>query len=406
MQNTRFTILLEHYLNGSLTKAEAIELTELLENPTVFQEFNQLMESQLNGHFYDEQVGLSLTSERISTSIISKLKLVHNNAGKTRISHLVHFLSTAWFRYAAAIILVLGVVIYVFSSRSNLETPVITEELNKPPGKDRAILILSDGREIVLDNSNTENISDGSISIKKSDGVLTYNPMLISDAKSITYNTMNTPRGGQYQLVLPDGSKVWLNAASSIRYPTIFHGKNRMIELIGEAYFDIKANKKMPFIVKTQNAEVLVLGTAFNVNSYTDEPQFSTTLINGSVKVSAAGIDSKIIISSQQVQLSNSKPCILEVKDNVDIDKVVAWQKGIFAFKGVSLDVIARQLSRWYDVEIVVGNNKTKKLSGGISKKTPLRTVLDNLEVNGVFHKWENNIITLYTKSHELKEKS
>ncbi|MBO9571917.1 MAG: FecR family protein, partial [Chitinophagaceae bacterium] len=241
---------------------------------------------------------------------------------------------------------------------------------------------------------------EGSISIKIGNGFLTYNTALTSTSGALAkevFNTMTTPRGGQYQLILPDGSKVWLNSASSIKYPTVFQGKNRIVELSGEAYFDIKENKKLPFIVKTQKAEVLVLGTEFNINSYSDEPEFSTTLINGSVKVSI-GNNAKTILPGQQARILNSKPNSLTVNNDIDITQVIAWQKGIFRFEGASLDIIARQLSRWYDVEINVGrNNKAIVLGGGIVKKTPLRTVLKSLEANGINYKWENNIITLYS---------
>jgi ferric-dicitrate binding protein FerR (iron transport regulator) len=156
----------------------------------------------------------------------------------------------------------------------------------------------------------------------------------------------------------------------------------------------------MPFIVKTQKAEVLVLGTQFNINSYSDEPKFSTTLVNGSVKISSK-TSAKIIVPGQQAQLLNSQADDLIVKNDIDINQVIAWQKGIFRFDGVSIDVIARQLSRWYDVDVTTNNviYKKLKLSGGITKKTPLKSILKMLEINGVKNKWKNNSITLYSNN-------
>jgi transmembrane sensor len=390
MLNERIKYLFDRCMKESCTPEELKELSNFLylneNDPAVSQLVNEAF--LLNKEY-------SVSGETAHGILQSIYQAEERSQNVGRIVHRVHLLKTAWFRSVAAILLILGVAVYAFIIKGNKEKPIIVAvEQNKQPGSDKAILTLSDGRQIILDSANAENIADGSVTIQKENGVVIYHVGLASGTTT-AYNTMATPRGGQYQLVLPDGSKVWLNSASSIKYPTVFQGKNRIIELSGEAYFDIKQNKKLPFIVKTQKADILVLGTAFNVNSYSDEPEFSTTLINGSVKV-LSGSNSKIISPGQQAQLLNSNPDDLSINDNVDVNKVVAWQKGIFEFDGTTLDVIARQLSRWYDIEVKAVNDKKKKLSGGITKKTPLKAVLDNLEASGVFHKWENNVITLY----------
>ncbi len=152
-------------------------------------------------------------------------------------------------------------------------------------GTNKAILTLSDGSEIVLNDSTHELIVDGRISINKEQGILNYNTATTSETAVMRYNTMKTPRGGQYQLILPDGSKVWLNSASSLKYPVLFNENTRTVELTGEGYFEIKENKSKPFIVKTKKVDIAVLGTAFNINAYEDEPELATTLVNGAIKV-------------------------------------------------------------------------------------------------------------------------
>jgi transmembrane sensor len=395
MNQERLTYLFESYLKKSATQEERNEFFALLKDPATAKMLEQI------NHDYHQITfqGESLADDPTESIRQALLRIATNDKHVQYAApvHRVHLLKTAWFRNVAAILFILGITVYIFITKGNTEKPIIVAEQNKQPGSDKAVLTLSDGRKIILDNGGKQNISDGSISIEKANGVLTYHTALTTDVAGVSYNTMNTPRGGQYQLVLPDGSKVWLNSASTIRYPTFFQGKNRMVELSGEAYFDIKQNKKLPFIVKTQKAEVLVLGTAFNINSYSDEDEFSTTLINGSIKVSS-GNNNKIITPGQQAQVLKSQSDILTIKNDIDINQIIAWQKGIFKFDGVSIDVIARQLSRWYDVEVRTNiNDNNFRFNGGINKKTPLKGLLKMLELNGVKNKWDDNIITLYS---------
>jgi transmembrane sensor len=396
MSKEELHFVLEQWLNGSISDEKVSSLKDYLERNDTSGKVAELLEEFIAQEALNSKI-LRSTSASVRVAAILNI----DKKLKARVSvHRVHFLRTAWFRVAVAIIVILSVSVYIFTMKQPTEQPIATTEQNKAPGIDKAILTLSDGRQIVLDNTNTGNISDGSISIQKADGVVKYNAAFTSQNSVISYNSMRTPRGGQYQLILPDGSKVWLNSASSIKYPIVFQGKNRVVELTGEAYFDVKENKKMPFIVKTQKAEVLVLGTQFNINSYSDEPKFSTTLVNGSVKISSK-TSAKIIVPGQQAQLLNSQADDLIVKNDIDINQVIAWQKGIFRFDGVSIDVIARQLSRWYDVDVTTNNviYKKLKLSGGITKKTPLKSILKMLEINGVKNKWKNNSITLYSNN-------
>lgn len=396
MDQHRLIYLLNQRNSPGFTNEEKEELRVLLEK----EDIASLVLQEISNTVPDETVDI----ERWQP-VLNRVMSVDRGFNRLSFAHkteqLVHLIKTNWLRYAAAVILVVGVAFYYFSTRHQTDEPAVARELNKEPGTDKAILILSDGRQVTLDNTGKKSFADGSVSIEKSEGVLSYNSALPSskDPAKETFNTMITPRGGQYQLLLPDGSKVWLNSASSLRYPTIFNGKNRVVELSGEAYFDIKENRNMPFVVKTQKAEVLVLGTGFNINSYTDEPLFSTTLINGSVKV-IAGDNARVILPGQQVLLHNAASNSIQVNEDVDVNQVIAWQKGIFKFDGVSVDVIARQLSRWYDVEVRtdIKDNSNVRFNGGINKNTPLKGLLKMLELNGIGNKWENNTITLYSR--------
>jgi transmembrane sensor len=390
MNNFRLKSLFELYSKNMASEQEEAEFLSFAadpENKIIIQQLIDLHILTTGGH---TDIAESSTSDMMQAIFSAE-------QSKPSVIHRVHFLRLSWFRYAAAILIVLGIGSYVFLSKKSAQKPVIVAEQNKLPGSDKAILTLSDGRQVILDNSNKENIADGSVTIEKANGVLIYNTASTAAASANeVFNTMSTPRGGQYQLFLPDGSKVWLNSASSLKYPIIFQSKNRLVELSGEAYFDIKQNKKLPFVVKTQKAEVLVLGTEFNINSYSDEPEFSATLINGSVKVSS-GNDNKIIVPGQQVEISNLIPNILTINKDVDINRVIAWQKGIFKFSNISIEAVARQLTRWYDVEVKMKKgSKDLQLSGGITKKTSLQHVLKVLEANGVKHTWQNNRIELY----------
>jgi len=387
--------LIAKYLEGSLTNQERDRFFYLLDSPDaqeiISTELKEVFQFQLQDDYNFPETDL-----RIKQAVNDQINI--NRPTDTPVVHRIHFLKTAWLRYAAAVLIILSAAVYIYISQQQGKAPLIITEHAYQPGQDKAILTLSDGRQITLDKNTSENITDANVVIQQQDGILNYSAATTANRSDITYNTMSTPRGGQYQLILPDGSKVWLNAASGIKYPTVFQGKNRTVELSGEAYFDIKKSTA-PFIVKINRAEIIVLGTSFNVNAYEDEPAFSATLINGSIKVSSLNT-SKIIAPGQQAEMSYTNADVLTIKNDIDINQVIAWQKGIFEFNGVSIDIIARQLSRWYDIDVSTDNNGKKiQLSGGITRKTPLKTVLKILEANGIFNKWENNKLTLYVKN-------
>jgi ferric-dicitrate binding protein FerR (iron transport regulator) len=267
---------------------------------------------------------------------------------------------------------------------------------NVAPGSNKAILELADGRKIVLDNvQNGEIANEGNTKIIKLDsGQLAYNTGNSKNAE-VSYNTISTPKGGQYHLVLPDGSNVWLNAASTIKLPTVFVGAERKVELTGEAYFEVVKNPSQPFKVSitspysaTIHSEIEVLGTHFNVNSYSNEHAMKTTLLEGKIKFTIPETgESKMLQPGQQVQLNENNQ--LKVVNNTDIDEVMAWKNGLFKFKELSIEEVMRQVERWYNVEVAYEGN-TQNISehfvSTISRDVTLIDFLKRLEATGRIH--------------------
>ena len=248
------------------------------------------------------------------------------------------------------------------------------------PGGNKAILTLADGSTVILDDAKNGVLAQQGDTkvIKLNGGKLNYDAS--AGANEVLYNTISTPRGGKYQIELPDGSQVWLNAESSLRFPTAFIGKERKVEISGEAYFEITKNKAMPFTVRAQDADVVVLGTHFNIMAYTNETSLKTTLLEGSVKFIKNRIVN-ILKPGQQSQLLKSGG--VKVVGGVDVDEVVAWKNGTFNFNGTDIGTVIRQLSRWYDVEAVYKGDVDELFYAEIPRSTKLSDVLKALELTG-----------------------
>jgi ferric-dicitrate binding protein FerR (iron transport regulator) len=296
---------------------------------------------------------------------------------------------------AAAVLLLIIAGTYLFINRRQQAQNIVA---GKPadvlkndaaPGGNKALLTLADGSTINLDSAQNGLLAkEGNAAITKTaDGRLAYNDFNSSQVKPV-YNLLSTPRGGQFQLTLPDGSKVWLNAASSIRYPTAFIGSERNVEVTGEVYFEVIKNASMPFRVKVNDLTVEVLGTHFNINAYSNEPAIKTTLLEGSVKIGNHN-DSAILKPGQQAQIN--KVAALKVLNNIDVDEVMAWKNGFIAFKSADIKTIMRQLSRWYDVDIVYnGNIGERNFTGEIPRSENLSEVLKILQASNIHFKIEN----------------
>lgn len=290
---------------------------------------------------------------------------------------------------AAAIILLAGAAYYIYSGAP--EKPVAQSAAAEPvkdiaPGKDGAILTLSDGSAIVLDNLESGLVStQGNAQLIISNGQLAYKQTGTA-SDEILYNTITTPRGRQYRLQLPDGTEVWLNAASSIRYPTAFAGGERKVNISGEAYFEVAKRPDMPFkVIAGGSSEIEALGTHFNVNAYTDETSLNTTLLEGLIKVSAVNDKPVLVKPGQQAQIGPHTGKV-RIVEGANTDNIMAWKNGAFSFEDASLKDVLRQIARWYDVEIdYQGNISDKIIRGKMGRDLSLLqmiAVLKGLRVN------------------------
>jgi ferric-dicitrate binding protein FerR (iron transport regulator) len=319
-----------------------------------------------------------------------------------------------WLRVAAAVVVVsmLSVTGYFYFNNNRQEQVARREndgELKNDaaPAGNRAVLTLADGREILLDSGNANGTltQQGNTKIiKLNDGELVYNSSSEKPGE-ILYNTITTPKGGQYQVILADGSKVWLNAASSLRFPTTFSERERRVDLSGEVYFEVEENPAKPFIVSSiaatadgeKGVEVKVLGTHFNVNAYDDEAGIKVSLLKGRVQVANMKkdnipgavlnhIDTKILKPGEQAVLIDSKNIL--VNNNVDMDEVMAWKNGFFSFSNADLQSVMRQLARWYDVDVVYeGTIPKRQFEGKMQRNLNLSEVLKIIETNNVHFK-------------------
>ncbi len=302
---------------------------------------------------------------------------------------------------AAAVVVLLAVAIPFFYKHKTIDGPVIKNfavAADIAPAANRAILTLADNSVVVLDSLGKQSISrQGNTEVIKQDSeMITYHVSgSIPASGTIEYNSLATPAGGKFKVMLPDGSLVWLNALSTLKYPIAFTGDERRVELTGEGYFEVAKDAAHPFIVKANNNTVKVLGTHFNINAYSDEPVMKITLAEGLVKIN----DSKTLVPGQQAQLHFNQSqggWSMAVYDNSDMETELAWQKGMFVFKGTSLEEIMRQVARWYDAEINYENRPSIHLNAEINRNTPVSKLLHLLEgPNRVHFKIENKKITV-----------
>lgn len=378
----RIAFLFKKLYKDCITKQEMEELenwsNESSANKAMFQKL--FSETSLNeGLKKLENIETEAAWERVQE------KLTKDYTEVVPTVHRVHFLRTNWFRYAAMIILLLGVAAWWQLSRSSgnkaTETVVKKAEIDVQPGTNRAILTVGN-RSINL-ATNKMGISVGK-SICYTDGEH------IADAGQMLLLT--TPKGGQYQAVLPDGTKVWLNAASSIRFPSKFTSDRREVEITGEAYLEVAKNTRQPFSIHVNNTTVQVLGTSLNINAYEEEEAERITLVEGSIKV-----QSKLLKPGQQGIVKQSQDVRIQ---NADVDQTLAWKNGLFVYKSRSLEEIMKDLSRWYNIQVVY-NGKVdydSPFTGEISRDVPISRLLEMMQLTGIarFRISNKNTVTVY----------
>lgn len=389
MSNNRLFKLADAYLKGESSAEEEREL-------------HDWYDSQINDEEEKVNISTNETEEEIGKRILHEIR-AKIEAGKKSEKDKVVLFRKPLFWVAASVIFLLAFAL-VFSainkpSEEVLPAGQISSEYTNDvqPGRQKAMLVLSDGKKVPLDKSESGKvIMDGSTEVMNEEGSLIYNNVTGED-ESVRFNTLITSRGETYPLVLSDGSKVWLNSASSIRFPVVFKGKERAVEITGEAYFEVAHNNKMPFRVSVNNMEVKVLGTHFNINSYNDDGAIKTTLLQGSVRVMEAN-KSVLIKPGEQAQVFD--PAFNPIKkiqvQTVNVDDVVAWKNGFFSFRHSNLKDIVKQLSRWYDIEVKYeGDIKQQEFTGKIDRHLSLSEVLKIMEQTGVYFKIEGKTLTI-----------
>lgn len=406
--NRDFSYLLQGYISGSLSDEEKLQLLEALSDPEgiagLGAEFaGWYNQASLDSGAYDkEKVDkiikhiLAGTAQKGGTPLYGQLQPVPVTATEDVAAEVnpvgnrekkIRLLAASPIRYAAAAVVVLlfgvGAILYYGGKKTVQEQPVsrveAVYEYDVPPGSDKAVLTLSNGQKVELNQSGQQMISDGEIAIRNENGALVYDK-----SEVVAFNTMTTPRGGQYKLKLPDGTLVWLNASSSITYPTAFQGKTREVRITGEAYFEVAKNPAQPFTVKTWQDDITVKGTSFNVNSYTDEEAVKTSLLEGMVEING-------------MTLNPGNAYMRGKMFPTDITRDLAWKNGAFNFHQVKLKEAMRQIARWYDVEISYQNQVTDiELRGEIGRNLTLQQVLDGLQDKDLHFKLEGKLLTVY----------
>jgi len=368
-------LLIKHF-NGQTSEAEERILAEWLsrseENRKFYDSFSDKENIRQRLALFNS-IQQSAGWQKIEGSIES---LKREELTVTPASSPIRRFGSRLIRYAAAIAILLGCAVYfywnpVVKGKDALKTTSSETELL--PGGDRATLTLANGTTIDLDSlANGQLVTEGSAKIiKLSNGQLSYlaKPDVPSSSSAVAYNTLKTPKGGQYQIILPDGTRVWLNATSSVTYPTAFLEKERVVEIAGEVYFEVMKNPKRPFKVKTDRGTVIeVLGTYFNVNAYADEKSDKTSLLEGAIK-----IEGKLLAPGQAY--TNGKVIA------TDTDQDIAWKNGVFNFHNVKLPEAMRQIARWYDVDIRYDEKAAEiEFGGKMGRNLTLEQVLKGLE--------------------------
>jgi transmembrane sensor len=401
----RISSLIVKHLRSEISPAEEIELTDWVnesrQNKVLFDEITR--EEVLQEELTNLNASKADTWQKIEAYLATESV---TPAEENKKVILVPFKRLWSFATASAVVsAVAGTFWWAMStSRPTLPKTVVAQTADIQPGGNKAILTLEDGSSVVLDSArNGLLVEQGNTKVTKlKDGELSYSRESGVDSReSIQYNILSTPRGGQYQLTLPDGTRAWLNAASSIKYPTTFNDTERKVEITGEAYFEVsplpispdggEAKGKLPFIVKVLNAqgvaaEVKVLGTHFNINAYTDEPTVTTTLLEGRVQVYTAENDKpqttnyKLLTPGQQAQINGEDIKI----STANTESAVAWVHGQFIFSSVDIKTLLRQASRWYNIDIEYQQVPAYKFSGTISRSVTLAEFLKILAYSEV----------------------
>lgn len=392
MSISRLEFLFFRYSNHSSTMQEVEELMRLLEKPENEEKIKKLIDQFVKSNEQEIQMPGDVEN--------TILQNIFNSDRETAID--LHYKKPALsfmerFAVAATILLLVGAAYWIFHQQEGNGKIITSQHVPGEimPGGDRAILTIGDGSVIQLDDVQNGMVAQqGDTRVDKQGSLLSYNAKVTQQNTTIVYNTLSTPKGGQYQVLLPDGSRAWLNAASSLHFPTAFQGSSREITLTGEGYFEVVKNSEKPFVVNVGEMKIEVLGTHFNVNAYADEGVIKTSLLEGTVQV-ANNNQRKFLKPGQQALLTREDNK-LKIS-NVNLEAVMAWKNGLFQFEGADITSLMRQVGRWYDVNIIyAGKIPRMQFEGKISRKAQLYEVLEILELNEIRLKVDHKNIIIY----------
>ncbi len=371
----RAAYLIAGYIRHTLTDEERIELDEWVtasdDNMRLFAEMTD-----------EKNIEKGLKERNIydADKAIERLKLKLQYTEKKRPAQKLRFLS---YGIAASLLLLAGIfIIYNYTKPRDKPVEIIADVPDLQPGGDKATLTISGGQKIILDTAKGNIIQEGDFKVVNMDGKISYE----GKSSEAEYHTLSTPKGGQYKIILPDETAVWLNAASSLKYPVTFTGAERVVKLTGEGYFEVAKDATKKFIVNINNkGEAEVLGTHFNVNTYDDEAATKITLLEGSVKVSELTTHhSQLLKPGQQIALAANGQ--LTTSNNIDPEEVIAWKNGLFEFKDASIETIMLQVARWYDVTIIYEGKVDYHFNASIERKVPVSKLFHLLELTERVH--------------------
>ncbi|KQN38538.1 DUF4974 domain-containing protein [Pedobacter sp. MC2016-05] len=371
--NDRINDLLDQYVNKTITEEDFAELFNYISK----EEYKPLLDDYMKK--LDKVTSPDADVHHVDWNYMYQNIVVDKKErSKTAI-----IISLAKKLTIAASLVIVGYLGYHIYNKQKVPQPTVQiVKKDLLPGGDKAILKLADGSEIILNDAQKGTLTrQGASNINKSDeGFIEY---AVNDKgeQNVYTNTLSTPRGGQYRLMLPDKSLVWLNAESSITFPTAFVGSQRKVMVTGEVYFEVSKDRTKPFVVESEQANVAVLGTHFNVNLYPNEENAAVTLLEGSIKLNHNNV-SKILVPGQQAVFdANSSRILLR---NVDVDNVVDWKNGLFIFEDASIKDVMRQVERWYNVEVkYVGKTPSIKFNGVVSRNNNVSKLLKLLQAAG-----------------------
>lgn len=375
--NEQLTELFNRYFDGTATETERRKLMELVteSDDTLLEPVMRQQWEALQGTAVQAPDGAHILAAILDKPI--RMKPVR----------------LRWYWAAAAAVLLLVSIGGYFQLKHQRELTALAKVRKITPGYERATLTLDDGSVMQLDSAGNRILQQGGAVVRQQGGQLVY--AASSDKDAVTYNTLRTPRGGQFKITLPDGTTVWLNAASSIRYPTTFPGQERRVEMSGEAYFEVAKDEEKPFKVSANGkAEVKVLGTHFNVHAYPEEGIIKTTLLEGAVSMSTPANAPVLLKPGQQAAAGQTT---IEVVNDANIDQVMAWKYGLFNFDKSNLPSVMNELSRWYDVDVrYEGQVPSRIFRGKIKRDLSLTQVLEVLQDVNIKFKMEGKTLVVY----------